>query len=1449
VSRVAIEFDGNSRGAVGAAKETVTAIDQVKRTTAEQAASNISKRVEERRSLQELAAEYTKVATTAKRGSEQQVSALKLEQRALRELADTHGVYTRRLQSSTKEVERFSKGAILGSGALGHIGRTAALASGAFLSGVGLIQVFKDATNEGASLSTQMERTSKVFGASAGDIKAWSKASVDALGLARAETLDYANSIGQLLINMKLAPAAAATMSKALLQRAADVATEKNVPTGDVVGAFTAALNGQVRGLREYGISLDTVRVKQEAERLGLVKNTVDLGKVHDATEQVRIAKYNLGVQEQKHGVQSAEAAKATIAVDNAERALAKSQKGHAETLTAGQRAQATYNAILDQTGKQQGYIATHTDDLTVQERKLHAEVKTLYEQMGTGLIPMLLKYLPHLTDWIDKNEKNGTFQKDFNEALKTGEQVVGAVTPLVKHLANIWGQLSDAVGGNAHAIELVSGLLLGTKLLGGFKALEAAAGEKGAAGAVQVLTTRLRTLGALGVIAVAIEIVIHRKQIDDIGNKITDWFTKAQQGGAINDLAKVEAGIANQIPGVHVKWQDLTKSLNGRGGVDAGGGSLAANAPTARSADLLAQAQAFSGGQYAWGGGHGGTETPDVARNKGLDCSGFISQVFAGAGFEGFAGTSEVLLALCQQGRGKNWYAVQVNRSDVEAGDVAFADNAGHVGLVVSGKGSSAKILAYSAPDAGGKGLGEKVDPMSNYWGPFYRVYLIDKNHQPNTSGHSNDPVSDAGGGNRTPTTTGTTTTDASTATHPFVEKPKVKKVHDPIASYRTALKTGIAQINDDVDKGLLPKSIGDRLDQRAQAIQKSLVGATKADIPKIRTQMKDLNAAVSSALRATRDQALLGKDEGQIRTDVKDGLLSKAVGDSLIKQAQAINARLVADIFDPKKSAADDAAVKGFRARIAAMLSQAAEVRTIDADLSKMATDQAQALDQALGVPIVHATDGAVAKAKAGIAKIRAEFASNKILPPAERTKLKQQLTAYEATVSDGMAGVIDVVTAKRTKLETAWGRLSSAAFSAFDKETSQHLAKMQDDVKAAIDAMTVTVQGSGFASFLFGGPGAQTPTELLLAQRQAAKTKADDIQSITDATKQLADAQAALAAYGGATGGTDGVAGHDAITNAAGDSVTGIGAGGTSGTDDLASLQQAVVDAQKALDDAKYQQESDDLDAQAQLERDAADKQLSDAQDAAQKLADQQQQDYQDQRDAQRQHIQDMLDDELTAIETGQKTLSQAMTELGGALGMNLAQAFATWFDPTNPDSVASTLAGFLYQVNLAKGLSPSQAAVAALGSLPPPTGPAYDPATGEGLHLIGSLTPGADYTQLPSGPTAGVAAAKFGQPWTAGFASGGWADDPRPVVDPRDTIPALLRRGEYVMNTDEVAAGGPSWARGRGGGGDLHVNVTFSGGTFIGARPREVAKELTPHIANQLQRQIGYTNTTV
>lgn len=66
-------------------------------------------------------------------------------------------------------------------------------------------------------------------------------------------------------------------LSKSMLKMAADVGAFRNVSMGEALTGLQKGLQGQTRGLKDLGISLDATDVKQEAYRLGLLRTGQEL--------------------------------------------------------------------------------------------------------------------------------------------------------------------------------------------------------------------------------------------------------------------------------------------------------------------------------------------------------------------------------------------------------------------------------------------------------------------------------------------------------------------------------------------------------------------------------------------------------------------------------------------------------------------------------------------------------------------------------------------------------------------------------------------------------------------------------------------------------------------------------------------------------------------------------------------------------------------------------------------------------------------------------------------------------------------------------------------------------------------------------------------------------------------------------------------------------------------
>lgn len=1565
--RVGIEFGGENKGALAAAKGVTEAVTKVKASASEQAAANVKGSVEQRDSLEKLAVEYSKIAKSAESSGEQQAAAARLAKKATDELTTSHGGLSRSTQNATKDLEKFTKGAAVGTGVFGGLGRSVAIASGAFLGGEGLIQLFKESTSEAGDLEKQLERTSTTFGSSAAAVKAWSETSAKAMGLARSDALDAANTIATLLHNMDVAPAKAKDMSEAVVQLAADMASFKGVDPAVALSALESGLQGRTRSLKQFGIVIDATSIKEEAYRDGIAKTTVASQKLEDAQTKVEIATHNVDVAVTKHGKDSAEAASATVTLHSAQAALAKASAGSATALTNEQKALATYSLIMRQTTSQQGAFAKNSGDLAGQEQILKAQIKDLQEELGTALIPQLERLLPLITGWIDRNEKNGKLQADFNKAAKIAGDTAIAVEKSFGDLKHVLDLLGDTVGGDGKALEILAGIMVGAKIASGFatainfaKGLKlallessAAAGEAGLMGSLTGLSEMIAAnpiLMALLVGAVAGPLAL------ELNNLVkNETATEAPQGinltsksyqkqhpygsltydptsrqitsqhlDASGDLVKSTVSMAAAAKLLGEKVSDLKSAIAvaiytdpQKGQKSSGGntGSIPASTAAARSAlaEASPAAKAIVGQAYAKGpssggiyGESGGGAGAKVGGTVYYDCSGYAQAVFEAAGFKGFPRSSETQFSTM---RGTNWIAQAINPSEVQAGDLVFYNYnngyklpASHVAIVVSGTGLSAKTIEYTSsgkPAIYGT-VGE--GPLAGA-----RRYSI---------------VKQDGTGDTTPKVDDTTG-DTTVTPDPFTEKTKTKS---PTAAVSTTLANDVAKINQAVKTGALSPDVGAELQKRADAIRKTITGATKADLPAIRAQLSDFQKAIETGVHAAAASKTLAGDVAKINADVSKGILSPAVakeitaqanklstaisdgltdtskikkgttavaaalkeglaqaadqktiaGDvktinadlqqglispdlakALLAKAAAMNTALAKKLYDPADFKAGlGKNVTALKGQITSAAAQIADASALETDLGNMGKSLAASLQSALETPVAHASAVTLAAAEELAAKLNTEL-TTKILTAAERTAIENQITATEATIQDGLDGIVQAVDTAKTQFETSWSRFSDATLSAFDDETQSHLnvmqkaasvqlaaleknmsttlAKMQTDTAAAIKAMQVTVAGNGFASFLYGGSTTQTPTEALLAQMADAKEVASDAQSIADAQQGLADAQAALAAgvASPGTAGTGGVGGHPAVTLPGGISVTGIGSAGSDGTTtDLASLQAAVTAAQKSLDDAIYNQKVDALQKQADLERTAADTQLQAAQDAAQTLADQQQQAYQDaqaalelnfsdqedvaekayssQRDAARTALQYLLTDDEKALEDGSKSLAQVAGDVGDALGGGLYGGLQVWFDPSNPAGVYGLLTEFLAAAQAAS------AVVASLGG--DGTGTAAAQALGVAQQAAAAAQGTAGAKAAADAAYRAAQAAGYTQSQGAlaragivPFATGGTV--PGSYVGRKDTVSAVLTQGEEIVDRSTAIA--LRSFLGRQGG------QTSGGGQFAGA----------------------------
>lgn len=509
---IAADVAGFIRGLrdAGSATKTLGAdIDQLSVSTKAGADAQVAATVKKTARLRDEVTAYRAVAAAAETGSDEQVAATNLAIRAQSRLADSLGVTAseaRRLSVSTagvgSDIDRAGRGALAGAGAFSGLGRSVAFASTWFLGGVGFISGAKGAVNAASDLDEQIQRTSSVFGGSAAAVKGWSTTSVQAMGLSRAAALDAADTIGTLLQNVGETPAKGAAMSQTFVQLASDMAAFKKVDPNVSLNALESGLAGRTKSLKNFGLVLDTTTIKAEALSDGILKSSVDLGKVRDLEAKVNAASSRASVATTVHGAGSAQAVTATLQLHDAQNQLAKAIGGTTGQLTAQQRTLAIYNLILKQTSDQRGAFAADSDQLTIKEEKFHAALTDTEAAIGNALLPTVSKYVGELGTWLSSSQNQAKVQKDVTEAVNAGVTIL--------HIgADALRVITTLTGGFKNALELLIALKFANAVAGWSTglanygtSLKVAAAET--TGAAAVIETDTAAIGATAVATTA---------------------------------------------------------------------------------------------------------------------------------------------------------------------------------------------------------------------------------------------------------------------------------------------------------------------------------------------------------------------------------------------------------------------------------------------------------------------------------------------------------------------------------------------------------------------------------------------------------------------------------------------------------------------------------------------------------------------------------------------------------------------------------------------------------------------------------------------------------------------------------------------------------------------------------------------------------------------------------
>jgi len=1212
--RISVEIVGDADSIEKAFRTTSTSGARLSGDLEKYARAAIVSNSKQRESQRLLLDEYVKVANGAKKGSEEQRAAHQMAEKSAKQLGLTFEHTGGQARVMERDLGRAGKGAIGAGLGFKGLGRNVAFASAQFLGAAGFVEVVKTSINAVGSLEEQLTRTDKVFKTSSGEVKAWSQNSAEALGLSRSAALAAANTVGTLLTNVGKTPAQAAGMSKSLVQLAVDVGAFNKVSSATALTAFQSALAGRLLGLKRMGIVIDANAVKEEAYRSGIAQTTVVSAKVADATTKLEIARAKLAAAEAKYGAGTTQVAQATVALHNAETSLTKARAGSAVQLTAQQKELATFNLLLQKGKFAQGAFAASSNELSVIEQKLHANLVGVEVQIGQALLPTVEKYGAELDKWLAKEQKSGAIQRDVEKAVHLVTAAISAGIPVVKVIAGQFNALSDAVGGDQHAIELLIGAWIAYKSTTKALALYALAQDVGLVGAaataagleVSALRTALLALSRMAPIVIGVEVAIHRASIQD-------WLKKNIPGGKV---------IGSSLFMYDTIWKELNQPgkdayVNAPGygvGASAGGAGSEAAAKAAHGVGatnagmstgkqkMLALAQQALGTPYLWGGNAPG----------GFDCSGLVQWAFANG--------LNVNIPHSTYEQVKMGSAVSASKAKV--GNVVFTNygengnpGPGHEGLIV-GFDKKGEPIVESAPHSGTKVHTSSLSAFVGGGQYQIRDLLAQATNSPGTTA--------AGGAGGNPLVVGHAPHKPTTVSGDSLFS---TALGDQVSRLRDKAKNAAASGDNSLAADYLKQEEA-ALEQAKQQVAKlkgkgtaKQQAAVAREVTSLQNRLDDVKTKLAGSLAATvpaglADQISRAADQARNagKTAGDDSLAVsylKSEAKLLEKAQAAIRSQIKKEGLDPKKSAAANK-------ELTKLKNQHADVQTSIQVLA----------DKAFAASLLTEQTGFAAKMQpstvAYSAEIKREYYLTGKALQASYVTVAGNLSTQRATIiteiSKLQAGMVGkdakqraLIQATISKLKTSLSNVDSEVASNLDNEyqaLTSSLSTLQStvstkwgtyaaEIQSAFSAQTQKLLDQLTKNPSYFQNGALTPSEKQMQGMQSQDTVDGLNKTLDDAKAQLQNDMAAAASA--VSDGATAVAGAatDTVTNVAqlADGITLISTSTAQAAQAAqtatATADQSTIDADNAaVAAAQRQLDEYDLGIKAQQERVDAD-----------------------------------------------------------------------------------------------------------------------------------------------------------------------------------------------------------------------------------------------------------------
>jgi hypothetical protein len=250
-------------------------------------------------------------------------------------------------------------------------------------------ELIKTSIEGASSLEAAQSRVHLILGKSDTLVSKFGEHAAKSYGLSKEQVDSAAASFAILFKQAKLSREENAKGSVQFTKLGADLAAFSHSDPEQTFVALQRGLAGATRGLKPYGILIDSAQQKAEALHLGLLKPVKDQAKIHSAqvavlTDQVA---YNKAIAD--HGKASLVAQAAEAKLGSAQETLSKDVEGTVPALTAQQKVLANRALILQQSTTQQGQFGRSNHTLYGQQRQLTASWKDAEERLGKGLLPV----------------------------------------------------------------------------------------------------------------------------------------------------------------------------------------------------------------------------------------------------------------------------------------------------------------------------------------------------------------------------------------------------------------------------------------------------------------------------------------------------------------------------------------------------------------------------------------------------------------------------------------------------------------------------------------------------------------------------------------------------------------------------------------------------------------------------------------------------------------------------------------------------------------------------------------------------------------------------------------------------------------------------------------------------------------------------------------------------